>query len=124
MFAIAMAALRALFHDAAAFINLPAAFLLPPRNTPPHATLDATSDSLPDPESPATMARAKSSKANSSVDDAPRRQMVHVKTKEECRLANETIDIWSIELPSKHAESILKCVHLPVILSSRLVVRR
>ena len=61
--------------------------------------------------------RAKGSKAIDLAGDFQRRQMVHIKTKEECRLANETVDVWSIELPSKHAEAILKCVtticHLP-----------
>lgn len=63
---------------------------------PPHALL------------PANMPRAKGTKAIDLACDVQRRGMVHVKTKEECRLANETVDVWSIELPSKHAESILK----------------
>ena len=54
------------------------------------------------------MPRAKGSKVHDLDEDVQRRQMVHVKTKEECRLANETVDVWSIELPSKHAENILK----------------
>jgi hypothetical protein len=37
--------------------------------------------------------------------------MVHLKTKEECRLSKETIQVWTVELPSKHAEGILKSVH-------------
>jgi tRNA-specific adenosine deaminase 3 len=41
--------------------------------------------------------------------------MLHVRTKEECRLANETVDVWSIELPSKHAESILKSVSAAIV---------
>lgn len=41
------------------------------------------------------------------------KRMVHVKTKEECRLGNETIEVWCIELPSKHAEGILKSVPPP-----------
>lgn len=57
---------------------------------------------------PANMPRAKGTKAIDLAGDVQRRAMVHVKTKEECRLANETVDVWSIELPSKHAESILK----------------
>ena len=70
------------------------------------------------------MPRAKGSKAIDLAGDYQRRQMVHIKTKEECRLANETVDVWSIELPSKHAEAILKCVtticqsaicHLPFV---------
>lgn len=36
------------------------------------------------------------------------RRMQHIKTKEECRLGNETIDVWCLELPSKHAEGILR----------------
>jgi len=59
---------------------------------------------------PANMPRAKGTKAVDLAGPVQRRGMVHVKTKEECRLANETVDVWSIELPSKHAESILKCV--------------
>ena len=43
-------------------------------------------------------------------EDGDKRQMVHLKTKEECRLGNETIQVWTVELPSKHAEGILKCV--------------
>lgn len=41
----------------------------------------------------------------------PKRHMVHLKTKEECRLGNETIQVWTVELPSKHAEGILRQVH-------------
>lgn len=36
------------------------------------------------------------------------RRMVHLKTKEECRLGNETIQVWTVELPRKHAEGILR----------------
>jgi tRNA-specific adenosine deaminase 3 len=36
------------------------------------------------------------------------RHMVHLKTKEECRLGNETIQVWTVELPSKYAEGILR----------------
>ncbi|KAM0713874.1 hypothetical protein Q7P37_010836 [Cladosporium fusiforme] len=104
MFAIVLGALRALFHDAAAFIRLPALLLAPPNSSAPATAQDTSLHPSP------TMARAKGSRANGFVDDAPRRQMVHVKTKEECRLANETIDVWSIELPSKHAECILKVI--------------
>ncbi|KAK5131331.1 hypothetical protein LTR08_000997 [Meristemomyces frigidus] len=39
-----------------------------------------------------------------------KRQMLHLKTKEECRLGNETIRVWTVELPSKHAEGILKVI--------------
>ncbi|KAF2718549.1 hypothetical protein K431DRAFT_305968 [Polychaeton citri CBS 116435] len=35
-------------------------------------------------------------------------QMVHIKTKEECRLGNETIQVWTVELPSKSAEGVFK----------------
>ena len=52
------------------------------------------------------------SKAPSEVDIPLKRRMVHLKTKEECRLGNETIQVWTVELPSKHAESILKCAHI------------
>lgn len=108
MFAFVGAFLAQLVHDVVAFIRLPAALALLSRS--PHAT--------PQPPPPsAIMPRAKGSKAIDLVGDIQRRQMVHIKTKEECRLANETVDVWSIELPSKHAEAILKCVtticHLP-----------
>ena len=43
-----------------------------------------------------------------------KRRMVHLKTKEECRLGNETIQVWSVELPSRHAEGILKSARPPV----------
>jgi tRNA-specific adenosine deaminase 3 len=43
------------------------------------------------------------------ADLTVQRRMVHLKTKEECRLSKETIQVWTIELPSKHAEGILKC---------------
>ena len=39
-------------------------------------------------------------------------RMVHLKTKEECRLGDETIEVWTVELPSKHAEGILRYVIL------------
>lgn len=45
-----------------------------------------------------------------AVDDVVKRHMVHLKTKEECRLGNETIQVWTVELPSKHAEGILRYV--------------
>ena len=98
MFASVGAFLARLSHDVVAFIRLPAELALllrSPQATPPPSAI---------------MPRAKGSKAIDPVGDVQRRQMVHVKTKEECRLANETVDVWSIELPSKHAESILKCV--------------
>lgn len=102
-FALASALLRRVMrtfdvlHDV--FINfLPAALLRQQAHAPPPST---------------TMPRAKGTKAvvDTAVTDTQKRQMIHVKTKEECRLANETIDVWSIELPSKHAESILKYRH-------------
>lgn len=97
LFARAAAAfLASLSHDVVAFIKLPAALLS-------SSTLHALSSPLS-----AIMPRAKGSKAFDPVGDVQRRQMVHVKTKEECRLANETVDVWCIELPSKHAENILK----------------
>ncbi|KAK4633683.1 tRNA-specific adenosine deaminase subunit TAD3 [Fulvia fulva] len=43
-------------------------------------------------------------------DPEPKRRMVHLKTKEECRLGNETIQVWTVELPSKHAEGILRVI--------------
>ena len=108
MFAFVGAFLAQLVHDVVAFIRLPAALALLLRS--PHATPQQQPPS-------ATMPRAKGSKAIDLAGDIQRRQMVHIRTKEECRLANETVDVWSIELPSKHAEAILKCVtticHLP-----------
>lgn len=98
MFALASAAgafLASLSHDVVALIKLPAALLSSTPSTPPPSAI---------------MPRAKGTKAYDPVGDVQRRQMVHVKTKEECRLANEMIDVWCIELPSKHAENILKCV--------------
>ena len=50
--------------------------------------------------------------APGATDQKPPRRMVHLKTKEECRLGNETIQVWTLELPSKHAEGILKFVCL------------
>ncbi|KAK0254252.1 hypothetical protein B0A54_04385 [Friedmanniomyces endolithicus] len=44
------------------------------------------------------------------VSDNHKRRMLHLKTKEECRLGNETIQVWTVELPSKHAEGILKVI--------------
>ena len=58
------------------------------------------------------MASPVESKAPSDSDWSPKRQMVHLKTKEECRLGNETIQVWTVELPSKHAEGILKWVEV------------
>jgi hypothetical protein len=104
MFGLVGAFLARLSHDVVAFIRLPAVFALLLRS--PYAT---------SPPSSAIMPRAKGSKANDPVGDIQRRQMVHVKTKEECRLANETVDVWSIELPSKHAESILKSVSAAIV---------
>lgn len=101
MFAFIAAFLARLSHDVVAFINLPAALL--------QRTLSAPLASTSSPPS-AIMPRAKGSKVHDLDQDVQRRQMVHVKTKEECRLANETVDVWSIELPSKHAENILKSV--------------
>jgi hypothetical protein len=90
--------LARLSHDVVAFIKLPAALL--------QRTLHALASTSHPPS--AIMPRAKGSKVHDLDEDVQRRQMVHVKTKEECRLANETVDVWSIELPSKHAENILK----------------
>lgn len=104
MFALLGAFLARLSHDVVAFVRLPAVLALLLRS--PHATSAPPS---------AIMPRAKGSKALDPVGDIQRRQMVHVKTKEECRLANETVDVWSIELPSKHAENILKSVSATAI---------
>lgn len=70
-----------------------------------------------EPTPPPSVAR-KDSKAASEEDaatttlpsqsDTMGPRMIHLKTKEECRLKNETIQVWSVELPSKHAEGILK----------------
>ena len=103
MFALVAAFLARLSHDVVAFIKLPTALL--------HRTLSALAPTSTSSPQSAIMPRAKGSKATDHDEDVQRRQMVHVKTKEECRLANETVDVWSIELPSKHAENILKCVH-------------
>lgn len=54
----------------------------------------------------AMMPRRRDSKFDTEPE--PTRRMVHLKTKEECRLGNETIQVWTVELPSKHAEGILK----------------
>lgn len=70
---------------------------------------------LPSSTSPSAMNSPHDSKAPSddSEDDVVcKRRMVHLKTKEECRLSNETIQVWTVELPSKHAEGILRCVYL------------
>lgn len=58
----------------------------------------------------AAMALPQASTQNShAVQPSPRkRRMVHLKTKEECRLGDETIEVWSVELPSRHAEGVLK----------------
>lgn len=40
--------------------------------------------------------------------DKPPWRMQHLKTKEECRLKNDLVEIWTVEMPSKHAEGILK----------------
>lgn len=48
------------------------------------------------------------SKFTIEPEPEPKRRMAHLKTKEECRLGNETIQVWTVELPSKHAEGILK----------------
>lgn len=53
------------------------------------------------------MASPHDSKAPSEVG-VPQRQMVHLKTKEECRLGNVTVEVYTVELPSKHAEGVLK----------------
>jgi len=104
MFTFVRAFLARLAHDVVALLRLPADFALFLRS--PHAHAPSTSATPPS----AIMPRAKGSKAIDLVGDIQRRQMIHIKTKEECRLGNETVDVWNIELPSKHAESILKCV--------------
>jgi hypothetical protein len=107
-FAWVTAVLARLSHDVVAFIKLPAALL--------QRTLSALASTSTTPS--AIMPRAKGSKAHDLDEDVQRRQMVHVKTKEECRLANETVDVWSIELPSKHAENILKSASATIYLPS------
>ena len=97
MFALVGAFLARVTHDVLAFLRLPA--LLATFLRSPHAPTQPPS---------AIMPKAKPSRAADPVGEVQRRQMVHIKTKEECRLGNETVDVWSIELPSKHAESILK----------------
>jgi tRNA-specific adenosine deaminase 3 len=66
----------------------------------------------------ANMASRKDSKVPSPDIRPPKRQMVHLKTKEECRLGNETIQVWTVELPSKHAEGVLRCVDAPLCKST------
>lgn len=63
----------------------------------------------------ANMASPVDSKAPSHHDEHGKRRMVHLKTKEECRLGNDTIQVWTVEMPSKHAEGILKYLHHPLI---------
>lgn len=58
----------------------------------------------------AKMASAISSRVVHETNGVPQRRIVHLKTKEECRLGNETIQVWTVELPSKHAEGVLKWV--------------
>ncbi|KAF7190313.1 tRNA-specific adenosine deaminase subunit tad3 [Pseudocercospora fuligena] len=48
--------------------------------------------------------------SKAAIPPEPPRHMVHLKTKEECRLGNETIQVWTVELPSKHAEGVLKVI--------------
>ena len=65
------------------------------------------------------MASPVDSKASSDVEGSlPKRRLIHLKTKEECRLGNETIEVWTVELPSKHAEGILKSVNTRLISQS------
>ncbi|KAK5108831.1 hypothetical protein LTR62_007805 [Meristemomyces frigidus] len=45
-----------------------------------------------------------------AAPDPPPRRMIHLKTKEECRLGNELVQIYTVELPSRHAEGILKII--------------
>lgn len=58
------------------------------------------------------MASRHDSKMASPLHRPSKRQMVHLKTKEECRLGNETIQVWTVELPSKHAEGVLRYVDI------------
>lgn len=57
------------------------------------------------------MASPVDSKAPSEADVCNKPRMVHLKTKEECRLGNELIQVWTVELSSKHAEGVLKYVN-------------
>lgn len=67
----------------------------------------------------ATMGMLQRFDSKTSPAPAPReRRMLALKTKEECRQGNETLQVWTVELPSKHAEGILKCV------ASRPSIRR
>lgn len=65
----------------------------------------------------ASMASPVDSMAPLDLAGRSNRRMVHLKTKEECRLGNETIQVWTVELPSKHAEGILRYAHPPSCLS-------
>lgn len=59
----------------------------------------------------ATLRRDSKFNSDNDGDVNVERRMVHLQTKEECRLSNETIQVWTVELPSKHAEGILKYIH-------------
>lgn len=58
----------------------------------------------------ATLRRDSKFDGDNDNDNNVERRMVHLQTKEECRLSDETIQVWTVELPSKHAEGILKYV--------------
>jgi len=75
---------------------------------------------LSQPDTPTTGSTATAIPPDS---DARKRRMLHLKTKEECRLGNETIQVWTVELPSKHAEGILKYVHSHLIIIIIIILR-
>lgn len=56
----------------------------------------------------ARMASPVDSKAASEEGLPRRRQMIGLKTKEECRLGQDTLTVWTVELPRKHAEGVLR----------------
>ncbi|KAF2858473.1 hypothetical protein K470DRAFT_296363 [Piedraia hortae CBS 480.64] len=50
-------------------------------------------------------------KKSATTPKPPRRRyLLHLKTKEECRLGLELIKMWIVQLPSKHAEGILRVI--------------
>lgn len=61
----------------------------------------------------ANMASPVDSLAPGEVGMPPKRQMIGLKSKEECRLGNETITVWTVELPRKHAEGVLRYASHP-----------
>ena len=57
---------------------------------------------------PHAMSSPVDSMAPDGFGSRSKRRMVQLKTKEECRLSNAMLQVWTVELPSKHAEAILR----------------